>query len=66
VSDDSPIKGGINKLMTYSFTVLAAAIMLSWAWSLLKPLVPVIVVTVAVGLAVAGVVRFFLGRERRW
>lgn len=66
MSDDSPVKSGINKLLTYSFTLLAAAFMLSWAWDMLRPLVPVFVVTVALGLGVAAVVRFLMGRERHW
>lgn len=66
MSGDSPVGAGVHKLLTYSFMLLAAALMLSWAWDLLQPLVPVIVAAVALVALVAGVIRFLVGREGHW
>ncbi len=56
-----PVKPWVNHFIEFAFGVLAAALMLSWAWALLRPLVPVIG---TVALLVAGVL--FLSAVTRW
>ena len=66
MNNDNPLKAGMNRLMSYAFTLLAVAFMLTWAWDLLRPLVPVIVVAVAVVLTVAAAARHFVNRRGHW
>lgn len=66
MSGDSPVGSRLNKFVSYAFMLLAAAFMLSWAWELLKPLVPIIVVSVALALGGAAAVRHLVNRDQRW
>jgi hypothetical protein len=58
-----PIKPWTNRLVEFAVAVLATALMLSWAWALLRPLVPGL--AVALGLiACLSVVFGYIAR--RW
>lgn len=46
------MKSWSERLLEFALSVLAAALLLTWAWQLVRPLVPVIVVVS--GLAVLG------------
>jgi putative flippase GtrA len=61
-----PVKPWLNRLLEFAVGVLAAAFMLSWAWALLRPLVPVIVISAAVLVTVAGVAGYIVQRWRYW
>lgn len=55
-------KSAVRQLLEFCFGVLVAALMLTWAWQLLRPLVPLLV-----GLAVVIVaVRLYVRRYRQW
>ena len=57
-----PVKSWSASLVEAALAVLAAALMLDWAWRLLRPLLPVVVV--AGGLAVLAAAG--LRRLRQW
>jgi hypothetical protein len=64
-----PVKPWVNRFMEFAFGVLVAALMLSWAWALLRPLVPVMVAAtllVATIVFLSVVARFFIIRHRGW
>ncbi len=57
-----PVKSWSARLLEFAVAVLAAALMLDWAYRLLRPLAPVIVVVAGAGVAVSFMVR----RQRGW
>jgi len=56
------MKGFGSRLLDLALSVLAAVLLLAWAWRLVKPLVPVLVA----GVAVVGVARLVLHYRRYW
>jgi hypothetical protein len=53
-----------ERLLGAAITLVVVALLLRWAWNLLRPLVPIILATVALGSIVALVVRY--RRNRYW
>ena len=47
-----------SRLLDLALSLLAVALLLSWAWALLRPLLPVIITVAAVLVAVGLVVRW--------
>jgi putative flippase GtrA len=64
VSD--PVKPWTNRLVEFAVGVLAAALMLSWAWALLRPLLPVMAVAAVIVVAVSAVTGYIAHRWRYW
>jgi hypothetical protein len=64
VSD--PIKPWTNRLVEFAVSVLAAALMLSWAWALLRPLLPVLVIVGAALATVAVLAGYVIRRWHYW
>ncbi len=61
-----PVKPWLNRLLELAVGLLAAALMLSWAWALLRPLVPVIVLAVAMVVGVSAAAGYLVRRWRYW
>lgn len=57
-----PLQSWADRLLSSSVAILIAAIALSWAWSLIRPLVPVLAALAALVLVVALITR----RHQRW
>lgn len=57
-----PGRSLLSRLLEAALTLAAIAWLLSWAWQLLRPLVPVILVMTGVVL----VGSFVVGRRRGW
>lgn len=57
-----PMKSWSQRLLEFAMTLVAVGLLLNWAWQLLRPLVPVLVVGGGVGVLVGLVVR----RMRGW
>ena len=52
-----PLKSWVDRIVEAAVGLVAAALLLNWAWILIRPLVPVLV-TIVVGVAVtAAIVR---------
>ena len=54
----APMKSFGSRLLDLALSLLAVALLLSWAWALLRPLLPVIITVAAVLVAVGLVVRW--------
>ncbi len=52
----------LDRLLELAVTLVAIALLLTWAWQLLRPLVPVI----AIGGGVATTVRWLWLRRQQW
>lgn len=64
-----PIKPWSTRLVEFGVSVLAVALMLHWAWALLRPLVPVIttvVLLIAGVLCISAATRWAILRWRGW
>lgn len=61
-----PIKPWTNRLVEFAVSVLAVALMLSWAWALLRPLVPVIVILGAAVVMLASAAGYLIHHWRYW
>lgn len=59
---NDPIKPWTTRLVEFAFAVLTAALMLHWAWALLRPLLPV----VAGVFLISAVVRWAIVRRDDW
>lgn len=57
-----PLQSWADRLLSFSVAILIAAMALSWAWSLILPLVPVLAVLAGLVLLVAVIARRF----QRW
>lgn len=57
-----PARSWSERLLECAIAVLAVALLLDWAWQLLKPLVPIIIMVS--GLVVIGRLAFL--RHREW
>ena len=55
-------KSGAETLLGMALLLLASAFVLRWAWQIVRPLVPVLVVVMAVGI----VVRLVFRRRDGW
>ena len=51
-----------SRLLEFALCVLAAALLLAWAWRLIRPLLPVIAVVAVVVTAISLIIR----RRRSW
>lgn len=51
-----------ERLLGFAVSCLVAALLLSWAWSIIRPRLPVLVI----GALIYGVVRYVLQRRRTW
>ena len=51
-----------SRLLDFALCVLAAALLLTWVWHLIRPLLPFIAVVAVVLLAISLTIR----RRRRW
>ena len=58
----APMKSWLDRLMETAILLVVIALLLNWAWNLIRPLVPVLVI--AAGLAIS--VSFMVQRNRRW
>ncbi len=60
--NSGPFKSWAQSLIEFALAMAAAAWLLTWAWQLLRPLVPVLVVAGGLMVLTAGVMRRF----RQW
>jgi len=59
-----PVKSWTQWLLEWAITVTTAALLLDWAWrSLIRPMVPIIVIFMASGFVVSLIIR---RRDRSW
>lgn len=58
-----PVISWLHRLLEYAVLLVAIGLLLSWAWQLIRPLVPVIAITIGIGVIGALVVR---RRNRSW
>lgn len=56
----------LSRLLGAAITLVVAALLLTWAWALLRPLVPVIAVCVAVGTVVSFTAGWWFRRRNEW
>lgn len=56
----NPVKSWSERLLEFAVTLVAVGLLLNWAWQLIRPLVPLLVV---VGL-LYGLVRYGIHRSR--
>ncbi len=61
-----PFKSWPQRLLELALALLAAALMLNWAVALLRPLMPVLVITFGCITLVGGVLRYLAQRRRYW
>jgi hypothetical protein len=61
-----PIKPWTNRLVEFAVGVLAVALMLSWAWALLRPLVPGLAVALSLIVTLTAVFSYIVRRWRYW
>jgi len=57
-----PLKSWVDRLLEIAIALAAAALLLNWAWRLLRPLIPVFVIMA--GLSAIGM--FIVRRNRSW
>lgn len=55
-----------QRLLELALAVLAAALMLSWAWALLRPLIPVLVISIGCVALIGAAMRYLNYRRRSW
>jgi MFS superfamily sulfate permease-like transporter len=58
----APMKSWLDRLLETAILLVVIALLLNWAWNLIRPLIPVLVI--AAGLAIS--VSFMVQRNRRW
>ncbi len=63
MSDRVPL---LDRIWRASVLVLAIALVLTWAWALLRPLLPIIAGVLMAGLALLALVRAALRRREYW
>lgn len=59
------VNGGgslLDRAFGAALVILGIALMLNWAWSLLRPLIPVFVVVAVIGASVAAAVGYYRNR----
>ncbi|MDQ6740630.1 MAG: hypothetical protein M3021_09785 [Actinomycetota bacterium] len=52
----------LDRLLAMAISLAAVGLLLNWAWQLIRPLIPVMVVTVGLGV----IVTFIIQRRRSW
>lgn len=52
-----PVQSWLNRLLEVAVILVVVGLLLNWAWSLIRPLVPVLVITAAVSATVVAIVR---------
>lgn len=57
-----PVKSWLDRLLETAVVLVVIALLVNWAWSLIRSLIPIIVITTGLGLLVAMVVR----HNRSW
>lgn len=57
-----PIKSRIDRLLEMAVALVAIALLVTWAWQLIRPLVPVVVAAALL----YGAVRYAVYRSRNW
>lgn len=57
-----PVKSWLDRLLEFAIVLAAIGLLLNWAWHLIRPLVPVIVITAAIAIVGAMTLR----RLRGW
>lgn len=60
--NSAPFKSWTDRLLEMAIALVAVGLLLNWAWTLIRPLIPVIVIIG--GLGVIGT--FIVQRNRRW
>lgn len=58
----APLKSWTDRLLEMAIVLVVVGLLLNWAWSLIWPLMPVIVIIGGLG----AVVSYFVQRNRRW
>lgn len=56
------MKSGLDRLLEMAIALVAIALLLNWAWQLIRPLLPIMVLVAGV----CGFVTFLVRRTRSW
>jgi hypothetical protein len=57
-----PLKSWVDRLLEIAIALTAAALLLNWAWLLIRPLIPVFVIMAGLSATATFIVR----RNRSW
>ena len=52
-----PVKSWLDRLLEFSITITAVALLLNWAWTLMKPLIPVVIIFMGVIILIGVILR---------
>ena len=52
----------LDRALGAAFVILLIALMLNWAWSLLRPLIPMMVVMAIIGMGVTVAITYYRNR----
>jgi hypothetical protein len=52
-----PVKSWLDRLLEFSITITAVALLLNWAWTLIKPLIPVVIIFMGVIILIGVILR---------
>ena len=57
-----PMKSWLDRLLEMAIGLVAVGLLLNWAWQLLKPLVPIVIV----GTGLLAIARWLFVRHQQW
>jgi hypothetical protein len=52
-----PVKSWLDRLLEFSITITAVALLLNWAWTLIKPLIPMVIIFMGVIILIGVILR---------
>lgn len=58
----NPLKSGLDRLLEMAIVLVAIGLLLQWAWQLIRPLIPVVVIIAAL----VAVITLLVQRKRNW
>lgn len=58
----NPMKSWLDRLLEMAIALAAIGLLLDWAWQLIRPLIPVLLVIAGLGI----IVTFVVQRYRSW
>ncbi len=59
---NNPMRSWLDRLLEMAIGLVVIALLLNWAWALIRPLIPVIVIIASLTIGVSFIVR----RNRTW